>query len=103
MPLLGGPLRAMANASAIASALSIGIEALSSLNECPSAYLQKAESHTARIEEIRRKERWSRVYGPDDVARDRERLYFHALMRQKYETASLRPWNPVSPDPPPPP
>lgn len=103
MTYLGLRLRAPTNAMAIASALSIGIEVISSLNGCSSAYREKAESHAARIEEILRKQRCSRIYGPDDVARDRERLYFHGLMRQKYETASLRPWIPVSPDPAPPP
>jgi hypothetical protein len=103
MSLLGGRLRGMTNATAIATALSMGIEVISSLNGCSSAYREKAESHTARIEEILRSERWSRVYNPEDVARDRERFYFHALMRQKYETASLRPWIPVPHDPAPPP
>jgi hypothetical protein len=92
----------MTNATAIASLLSMGVEVISSLNGCSSAHREKAESHTARIEEILRRGRWSRVYNPEDVVRDRERLYFHALMRQKYEAASLRPWIPVSPDPAPP-
>jgi len=64
MPLLAGRLRAMTNATAILSVLSMGIEVISALNEDSSASRERAESHTARIEEILRTERRSRVHSP---------------------------------------
>jgi hypothetical protein len=103
MPVLARRLRAVANATALVFALSMAIDVISSLNDCSSAYREKVAIHTARIEEIIRRERRSGVSWPEDVERDRERIYFHALMRQKYEAASLRPWIPVPPDPAPPP
>jgi hypothetical protein len=95
--------RAVANAIAFFSALSMGIDVILYVSRCRIAHQEQIEIHTARIEEIVRRDRRSRVDRPEDVAKDRERLYFHALMRQKYEAARLRPWIPIPPDPAPPP
>jgi hypothetical protein len=103
MTVLARRLRSVSNAIAIVSALSTGIDVIFNLSRCRIAHQEQIEIHTARIEEIVRRDPWNRVHRPEDVVKDRERMYFHALMRQKYEAASLRPWIHVPPDPAPPP